>query len=675
MGGRSGRNRIPLDDPFLNGVPPLGPYPPGPYPPGNDPIGGLATYGPYPRPGSGPYPPGSMGNMYGPPPIRRPNNLGGRYAQGFNRAPSMVPWSYGNYYLGNTTMQTIPSMFKKVAQLGQIQALSALANPSLLGPAAMMPCMPAMPSMPCMPPMPAMPYMPMMSSSMPSSFSMSMAAPMMAAATPLPVAFNPLVQGMYPMASMCPVNWMTPSSFMSALISGPMPYRPPVFDFPNNIGMIMTIPYGTSNPLLSSPSYDSSFNYGVRPFSCYWPDSMPPATTPSYPMISYYPQPYPSVYPVPPALPYIHNTALQSSVYAGMPTTIAGYNPPLSIPRDASLMPSQGAVTNVGFTQPAVLTTNSNLTTSKLINSQSTKCSLPVYNTTDQSQLLIGRKVISSNSNLPINCDERSEITPDTLKYRYKISQTHDTTPTRLRRYVSSTSRSNYKSTTSRDRREPTLPPILNGYLISDSGWLPKIPESNAISSIVGSKKRKRKSYTIENGTSVIAPTNSHVPFISRRRSRHGSKSSASEYDCVICQQQREKQRLRGHFTESTISSLLQSSKGSRQHRLSSNESSLSSKAHSPKSYKHGDHKSYRRHRRRIKHHNKISSKKSNSPRQSPMRERQQDDTIHELEEREIENQEMEKHFIDDDDYIHDSDNEQLDHHESPINSLRSSEE
>src|SRR5690349_21804281 len=101
-------------------------------------------------------------------------------------------------------MQMMPFMLNKVHSYGQMQAMSALGNAGLLGFPPMMQSMPMMPWY-----TPSSFSMPMMPWYMPSSFSMPMAAPMMAAATPLPIAFNPLVQGMYPMASMNPVNWMT----------------------------------------------------------------------------------------------------------------------------------------------------------------------------------------------------------------------------------------------------------------------------------------------------------------------------------------------------------------------------------------------------------------------------------------------------------------------------------
>ncbi|CAF4185347.1 unnamed protein product [Rotaria sp. Silwood2] len=773
MGGRSGKNRA-LDDPFYGGMPP----PPGPYPPGVDPSGGLGAYDPYAEPGLTYSPGGGIESMYGSLTTLQPQNLGGRYAQGFNQMPGISPWNYGNYYLGNTTMQIMPFMLNKVAKFGQIQALSALANAGLLGPGAMMsplsimpslpmvpsmpampsipavpsmpvmpcmpsmpmvpsmpvmPCMPSMPMVPSMPVMPCMPSMPMapsmsmapsmpmvpsmpvmpcmpmapsmpmtsysmpssfsmpmapsmplapsmsmapsmpmMSYSMPSSFSMSMAAPMMAAATPLPVAFNPLVQGMYPPASTSPVNWMTPSSFMSALTSGPMPYRPPAFDFPNNVGMVMAIPYGTPNPLLSSAGYGSSYNSGLGSSWCSWSYPMPPTTTPAYPMISYYPQSYPPACPVacPVAapvssgLPFIHKITLPLSGSAGTTTMRAGYNRPLPARREAPLLTSQGAVTDVGLMEPAVMALNSSSSTSKIITNQSTKGSLPVYDAKDQSQLLIGRKLTSSQSNLAVNNNERPGITPSKLKYRNKSRQGHDTISNRLRRHLPSISHFNFNLASSQPRSEPVLPPILNGYLISDSGWLPKASSSYTISSLFGNKKRKRLTYTIDNSTSVVPSTNTHISFVPRRR--HKSNSSASEYDCVICQQQREKHRLREHFDSSTVSSLLSTSKG-----------------YSPTSFKPGNHKSHRRHPTRIKHDTKTpstSSKKSNSPillRQSPILEQRQHGTIHEVTENDMEEQEIENNFVDDDDdddYIDDTNVAKLDHDESQT-SLRSIDE
>ena len=225
---------------------------------------------------------------------------------GFNQMSTVVPWNYGNYYLGNTTMQMMPFMLKKVAEYGEMQAMAMLGNAGLLDSLLTMAnttIIPSMPSEPMTPNLSIMPYC------MPCSYSTPMIAPMMAAVTPLPIAFNPLIQGTFPMIPNSPVNWMTPLSFMSALTSGPMPYRPPGSDFPNNVGMIMTIPYGTPNPLLSQAgfsAYDSS--YSCSPVRSYHYRT-PPEAAPKSPAVNYYPQaisvpqtysvPYPTPVPIP----------------------------------------------------------------------------------------------------------------------------------------------------------------------------------------------------------------------------------------------------------------------------------------------------------------------------------------------------------------------------------------
>ncbi len=548
-------------------------------------------------------------------------------------------------------------MLNKVHRYGQIQAVSALRNAGLLGSAPMMPNMPMMQSMPMTP------------CCIPPSFSMPMGASMMAAATPLPVAFNPLVQGMYPMASMNPVNWMTPSSFMSALTSGPMPYRPPGFDFPSNVGMVMTVPYGTPNPLLSSPSfggYGSSYNVGGGFSWCCRYSCMPPTTAPAPPPISYYPspvnapQPYPFPYTVPVAAPNVQQIPFPRPVSTGAPPIIAGCNQFLPVSAAAPLWPSQGVVANGGFSQPAVMASNNAPTQIASINNQPTNGSLPVYNAIDSSRFLTGHQVTSSLPNIGSNNNQSPMITPSQAKNENQFIQTRDTLTDRFRRHIPSLprfTRSNYHSTRSQLRRDPVLPPILRGQLISDSGWLPKSSHTGTITSILGGKGRKRGLYTTENGKSIFTPSSSPVSFIPRRR-RHHSNSSTSEYDCAICQEQREKRRLREYYGSSTVSSLLSSPKGSRKQRLLSNESSYSTAIHTPTSSKRESYKSHRRHPTRIKIKSKSPvTKKTNSPvllRQSPIQEHQSNGVINEEEEEEQEQKQkpVEKKLIDDNESI-----------------------
>jgi hypothetical protein len=472
---------------------------------------------------------------------------------------------------------------------------------------------------------------------------MPMASPMMAAATPLPIAFNPLVQGMYPIASMSPVNWMTPSSFMSALASGPMPYRPPAFDFPRNVGMVMTIPYGTPNPLFSSPQYggfSSSYSFGGGGSSCCcFSYSIPPPVL-APPSISYYPrpvcvpQPYAAPYPAPVAIPNVKQVPVPRSVCVIAPPVIADCNRQIPASSSNPLWPSQGVFTNGGVGQPLVMASNRNSSNTTLVTNETAIGSLPVYNALDKSNSLIGQKISSSLSNSALNNSELSGVTPSKAKNRSRLSRTRDDLYDRFRRYMPSIprlSRSNYDLSTFRPRVDPILPPISQGVLIADSGWLPKHSEFETVSSVITRRKKRLPLYTSKNGKSMLYSDGAHVSFLPRRRRKHSS-SSVSEYDCAICQQEREKRRLRKYYSSSTISSLLSEPKEKRNRLLSSKASSVSSLRHSPKR----GHKS-RRHPERPKRRSKSpTNNKSNSPkliRRSPIHDPRTNSTIHEVDE------------------------------------------
>lgn len=548
--------------------------------------------------------------------------------------PGVPPWNYGNYYLGNTTMQMMPMMLNKVHQYGQMQAMAALGNAGLLGSAPVMPNMAMNPC--CLPPSGIMP----------------MSSPMMAAsASPLPVAFNPLVQGMYPMASMNPVNWMTPGSFMSALSAGPMPYRPPSFDFPSNVGMVMTIPYGTPNPLFSTPNFSSfgaSASSGGGFSCCYSYSFMPPvAPAPAPAAISYYPQPVsvPQPYPVPVPIPNVQQVPVPQPVSAVAPPIVAGACPcpcPCLSMGNAGLplYPSQGGLSNGNFGQPPVLSSNQHLTTST---------PLPVYNATDPSQRLIGQSIPMSNVRSTNN--QQPSITHSAAKTSNYLDQTHDSFSDRVRRHlpsVFSSSHSSYNLSRSQPRSDPIVPPILHGQLISDSGWLPKSAQYSTMTSIFSGKKRKRLLTPMDMNRPMLHPSGgSHVSFRPYHR-RPRSSSSTSEYDCAICQEQRDKRRLHKHYDSSTVSSLLSSPKHSRKHQLFSNASPFSSKSHTPSSTKHKGYQSHRRHQTKIKIKNKTpspppSTQKSTSPillRQSLIENKRPRETIHEVKESDIEDEE-----------------------------------
>ncbi|CAF3432366.1 unnamed protein product [Rotaria socialis] len=660
MGSILGRNRTISNDPFYTPVPPIGAYPPQ-----YDPTGELGLYGPG---SSQEYTyrnePTSMGNLYGRPITSLAVNYGGRYAQGLNQAPGMAPWNYGNYYLGNTTMQMMPMMLNKVHQYGQMQAMSALSNAGILGstpPIALN--MPMVPSMPCC---------------MPPSCNMPMSAPMMAAATALPVAFNPLVQGMYPAASMSPVNWMCPSSFMSALTSGPMPYRPPAYDFPNNVGMVMTIPYGTPNPMISATSYGASYNCGASSSWCCSYSYTAPAPAPQpicyYPRPVSVPQPYAVPCPYPVAIPNIQQVPVPQPVTYVAPPIVADYTQAVPYKTDAPLWTSQDTFTNTNFSPPAVMASNQDMFASNFNDSQPMKGTLPVYNAIDQSQLLIGQQITSSLSNSDQITSERLGVTPSKLKYGHKHNGTRNSLSKRIRHHLPTIPvLSNFNFTKFQHRSDPVLPPILSGYIISDSGWIPKNPEPEVMPPLLGYKKRKRLSYTNENGKSTSYSVGSHVSFLKRRHPKDLS-SSTSEYDCVICQQEREKKRLRKHYNPSTVSSLLsltESSNSQHNRHLSSYEPFLSSKLQAPASPKKSSHKSHRRHEKKIKNNSNKGSRKSTSPvlvRQTPIQDQ-----------RENKLKQEEKHdkgnsFLDDNDDLGDLNSEKSDGHASQF-SLRTVDE
>lgn len=541
---------------------------------------------------------------------------------GLNQVPGMSPWNYGNYYLGNTTMQMMPMMLNKVHKYGQMQAMAALGNAGLLGSAPMLPNMSMNPC--CQPP----------------SFSMPMASPMMAAATPLPVAFNPLVQGMYPMASMSPVNWMTPGSFMSALSAGPMPYRPPGFDFPNNVGMVMTIPYGTPNPLFPTPNMGSTFP------CCSYYNSMPSVAPPMPPPMSYYPQPapvpqpYPVPYSVPAPIPDYQQVPVPHPVSAIAPPMVATGNqlPPVS--NISPLCPLHGVMANSNAGQPPVFSSNHSMTHT---HHHSSNPPLPVYNATDPSPHLIGKPITTVN--FGTNTNRQPTVIHSAAKNSTYLDDNHGTFSDRFRRHlpsIPSFSRSSYSLSRSQPRSDPVLPPILYGQLISDSGWLPKSSAYSTITSMFSSKKKKRLLNATDINKPVLHSSSSRVSFTPyRRRRRTRSNSSASEYDCAICQEQRGKRRLRKHYDSSTVSSLLSSPKHSRKHQLLSNASPLSSKSHTPSSMKQNGYKSHRRHPMKIKIKSKspspvLSTHKSPSPasfRQSFFGNQPLKETIHETKE------------------------------------------
>ena len=484
----------------------------------------------------------------------------------------VAPWNYGNYYLGNTTMQMMPFMLNKVHQYGLMQAMAGLSG------IGQMPSMPMMPWTPCC---------------FPSSFSMPMAAPMMAAATPLPVAFNPLVQGMYPMASMSPVNWMAPSSFMSALTAGPMPYRPPAFDFPSNVGMVMTVPYGTPNPMLLSPAL-GGFNSASYFGSPSWYSSnysMPQVAAPVSPITSYYPPAIgaPPSYSIPYSPPVAAPHARPMPVHQPIPLhslpAASAAHQPLPVGVDSPLFFSQGSANQHVVGQPPVMA--SAHTTSF----PSSQPSLPIYNSIPSSASSIGQRLASNVSYTPFSQQQNYNATHSVAKYgNIRSSQTNGNLSDRLRRpriSLPRLSRSSYSLATSFPRSDPILPPITVGTLISDSGWLPKNVADQPILPVLSRPgKKNRPVDTTGNDNATVHTNSSRVSFFPhRRRARPHSNSSASEYDCAICALKRDKRRIRKQFGSAALASFLTSSKKPRRrpHRqhASSNDVVVSTRSHS----------------------------------------------------------------------------------------------
>jgi hypothetical protein len=431
----------------------------------------------------------------------------------------MSPLNYGNYYMGNTTMQMMPFMMKKVAKYAQRQAMASMGGG---GGGGFMPMMPMMPMMPCMP----------------ASCAMPMAAPMMAAVTPLPIAFNPLVQGMYPMASMSSGNCMTPASFMSAMNTGPMAYRPPPsFEFPSNVGMVMTLPYGSPNPLFSTPTFGGfspqyNMGSGLSCCCCYCaPQCAPPAITYCPRPVSV-PQPYPVPYPVPVPVPNIQQVPVPRQVSVVAPPIFAGGNQGFSVPAGAPLMQSQGMFTQGGLGQSMVMASHHQSTTSSLLSdhsSESSKRSTPIPNSIDPARRAKAQRIAASLSNLGLNNNERTRTTPSKAKNRLKTSHTHDDIPSRFRHRLSSTphlSRSNHDLT---------------------------IVTSKSDSSI-SNFDRLRKSSTMSKTKQKRPLTNEKSIHQSSRSHRHRN-SSVSEHDLLVSRQKCVASRSRKNSNPSVLNS------------------------------------------------------------------------------------------------------------------------
>lgn len=352
MGSRSGKNKQPQFDPnFGPYEDPFYPEPPGypPYVPGYPPYGSFEQ-DPYGMYGYG----GGYTNTfesYGPPPY------GGRFGRGLG-PPGMSPWNYGNYYMGNTTMQMMPYMQRKVAKFAQRQAMGSMGSMGGFG---------GFPSMPSMPMMPMMPVMPMM--------------PMMAAATPLPMACNPIVQNMYPMA--------------------PMNYQ-----YPSNVGMVMNMPYGLPNPLLAPSTFGGffpqSFSSGMSCCCCFCMPAPAPPPVCYYPRPVSVPQPVPVPYPAPVPIPNIQQVPVPRPVTVVAPPIMAGSTPGCPIPAGAPLAASFGGLSRPGFGQQLVMHSKDTSTVDSLLTSTRSEKS-KTESSADSARRARARKLAASLSNLGLD--------------------------------------------------------------------------------------------------------------------------------------------------------------------------------------------------------------------------------------------------------------------------------
>ncbi|CAF1299929.1 unnamed protein product [Rotaria sordida] len=436
MGGKLGKKKTkfpPSDDPFYQMGPPgaYGAPPPYPYPPRYGP-GGRYGDDPYDAYGYGPkYPPtDSFDDLYGGP-MQGRGCMGGPFGRG------MSPWNYGNYYMGNTSLQMIPFMQKTLSKISQLQAILGMGG-------GMMPMMPGLPSSCCMPCPPSSCCMPMCS---PSSCCMPMCSPMMAAATPLPITCNPLIQSMCPMPPTNCCNWMSPSSFMSALSSGPMACRPPAsFQFPSNVGMVMPFPWGTPNPLLTpssfggfSPQYNGNGGLSCCCYYCIPPPPPPPPPITYYPRPVCVPQPYPVPCPAPVPIPNVQQIPVPRCVSVVAPPIVADCNPCCPVPAGAPLIPSQGVVTLGTLGQSLVMRSNTISTDQRLFNDETRR--KPIRKTFDQSRRAKAERIAASLSNLGLGntiLDRNNSLN----EFKYRIKSTRNV-PIRSRKDFSLVSKSN----------------------------------------------------------------------------------------------------------------------------------------------------------------------------------------------------------------------------------------
>lgn len=359
----------------------------------------------------------------------------------------MSPWNYGNYYMGNTTMQMMPMMMRKVSKFQQRMMGGGLGG---------MPMLPMLPMVPCIP----------------SYYAMAASAPMMAAATPLPMALNPVVQSAYPIGNCCGPTFMSPSAFASTLSSGPLPFQPPSsFQFPSNVNMVMNIPFGFSNSLLSMPSFGGFApqlnSSGALSCCCFY------CTTPSCPpQVSFYPrpvsvpQPYPVPVPNPIPITNIQPIPIPRQVNVIAPPIVAGGGLSGAIPAGNSLVPSQGVLNQIPYNTVTVNASNGLRTEESLLSDRSSikKKSLSA----DETRRLKAEKIAASLSNLGLDdyrLKKSSNRAPKHRKHRsskFTDEIKFDSPKRRVHRSNSNLSEISWTSTSSRgskfsQRRRSTL--------------------------------------------------------------------------------------------------------------------------------------------------------------------------------------------------------------------------
>lgn len=372
--------------------------------------------------------------------------------------------------------------------------------------------------------------------------------PMMAAATPLPIAFTPLVQGIYPSVMSNSVSWMPSSSFIDALSTGPMPYRPPDNIFPNSISMVMPIPYGVPNPFIpeqKSIGYHST-NQNYPSVPSYYSDTNTSKTGAAFPNSSY--------------------SSTQSYSF-NLPVTYASY----------PSMPSINAQLGIGSSSQTMISPNQGLTppTSTVTAPTVSDLHQPLPVGVNGPMTQMGDQTYHRENYSSV--DFQSQQSSLTAK---KYLPTYETIPARIRPVDSfypvkssnkqqslSKMRKSDRLTLESLRREPVVPPITRGELIYDSGWVSKKSKLKENFAKYFRIKQKPPTYTTTNGRMIVRKKQARVSFLPKngliRRRPKSSISSASEYDCAVCREERDRKRIKEHYGSSLLEPNISSPKNS----------------------------------------------------------------------------------------------------------------